>query len=208
MEIYANDDNSTVEKAFRPEYTAFVTIDVQNVFCHVARGPLWWTVRDQREINRTVYNLQNAVSSARESGMPIIHMRSPVRPSSEFDFYRLRPEAPDICLNKQECSAFEDDMQGRMASGSPLDDALSHHRIATLILSGYWLEICVKQTAESALKRGFNVAVLQDCSSPFDYSKKSHTLEEMKEKGVYVMNAPQFKFTHHQCDALALSGTN
>lgn len=193
MKIHANDNNiSNADTALGTRRTAFVTIDVQNVFCHVARGPLWWVVHDQRDINRTVHNIDNAALKAREKGMPVIHVRSMVRPQQEFDFYRMRPSSNDRCVLKRASSAFDDDEFNRSAVNSEIEKILKQEQIDTLVLSGYWLEICVKNTAESALRRGFKVSVLQNCTSPFDYSKKKLALDEMKEKGVLLMNAPHF----------------
>ncbi|MFN3701037.1 MAG: cysteine hydrolase [Alphaproteobacteria bacterium] len=172
--------------------TALVTVDVQNVFCHVARWSMGWVFPDQADINRSVKNLATILADRRRLNLPVFHVRSYLKPQSEYDFYRIRPEAQDTLIDKSEQSAFEDDEFGRRTHNGLLERALRQKDIDTLVIAGFWQELCVARTVESALHRKFNVVVLEDCTRPYDYAHQSSSKAAMQKNGAHMMAAANF----------------
>lgn len=170
--------------AQRPRQAALVTIDVQNTFCHTARFPLGWLVPDQIDVNHSVRVIGQMLRRARQSDVPVIHVRSPASSADEYDFYRIKPAPSDIDIRKYSRSAFD---EGGVSNA--FHAVLQAKSIDRLVLGGFWLEQCVQASAESALRHGFRVAVVRDACSPLDYARRRLALDEMAEKGAEIIRA-------------------
>lgn len=174
---------------------ALLTIDIQNVFCRFTDSRiLGWILRDQRDINRAVARtglLLDEVRRQQDENLPIMHVRSFVRLKTDFDFYRLMPDARDIQIFKRQSSAFNDDEDGFPAKSSGIEEILQENSVDKLVLTGFWLDMCVKKTAESALRRDFKVAVLHDCTAPYDYSEQKSSFLTLRKKGAEIISASE-----------------
>lgn len=184
MKNFSSDHFAFDESALAQKGGAFITIDVQKKFCHVARFRGGWLVPDQLDINHSVYMIGKMLKQARLNDIPVIHVRSAEPAADEYDFYRLKSQLSDIQVQKQSRSGFDDGAQT-----SVLNAVLRAKDIDRVVLSGFWLEQCVQATALSALNRGFRAAVVRDGCSPLDYSRRRNTLGQMKEMGVDIIRA-------------------
>lgn len=62
-----------------------------------------------------------------------------------------------------------------------LDEVLSNKSIKKVILTGVTTDICVQHTAAGAFFRGYNIAVLEDCTGAVTEDKHERALKYMNE---------------------------
>jgi isochorismate hydrolase len=88
-------------------------------------------------------------------------------PVDRPDFHLVKPARADMLFPKYSPSAFD-----RCVLGSYLE----HSGVENIILSGGYSSYCVAQTAEDAMKHGYNVFVAADCV--VDFFGAERTLSE------------------------------
>lgn len=191
------------QDASDPKTFAFLSIDVQRMFCDKLDLPDWLErYRDylsmlsvrQRTIDSIVDNIIAAQNSLREAGAQIIHVNAAIRPEALAQYYKVRSQPQDIEETKQLMSAFNDDEHGHPEFSSNLEEILQERGIRNLIVGGFHRNACVKHTVISALKRNFKVAVLSDCTlhhSDAVISPSNDDIDEMRRKGAFISNRQQ-----------------
>ena len=161
--------------------SALVVVDMQKDFCY-AKGKLFGGER----ITKIFESVSKAVSSAREK-MPVIFTQDWHRKDDpEFKIWpehcvadtegaeiidEIKVEKDDYIIKKRRYSAF---------FGTDLDLVLRELGVEMLYLTGVLTNICVLHTAGDAALRGYEVAVIKDCTealSDYDYE---YALKHMK----------------------------
>ncbi|MBB6634227.1 cysteine hydrolase [Cohnella thailandensis] len=161
----------------RPERTAVIVVDMQNVFCK-PEGALY--------VPRTegiIGNIKELTQAARAAGMPVVYLRHIVRGDGSDtgrmrDMYpnvneilkrgtpgveiieELEPEPQDIIVDKLFYSGFHD---------TDLDTILRAHDINTIIICGTVTNVCCETTVRDGAHREYKVIFLSDGNAAMDY---------------------------------------
>jgi ureidoacrylate peracid hydrolase len=182
--------------------SAVVVIDVQNDFCS-PQGVVRKYAEDLDWIEVGVGNSLRLVDLARSGGAPTFLVRSLMDNKYKLpsllkkhtslgienqickegtwgaEFYRLTPKAEDLVVTKHTNDAF---------LYTFLEPLLWKYSIRTVVLAGVFTEICVTETARSALQRGFEVVVVEDCTAGLSHRCASVALSELKALQVKVIS--------------------
>jgi ureidoacrylate peracid hydrolase len=168
--------------------TAFLTIDVQNDFCHPdgarARGG-----RDLAAVTAMVPRLEAALAAARQANVPVIHVQIVNSPWTDSpiwaeraafagglqspcqtgtwgaDFFGLVPLPDEYVLVKRRYSAFV---------RTELETVLASRGIQNLVLTGVTSHVCVESTARHAFMLDYRVLALDDCCAA--YAPQDHAV--------------------------------
>lgn len=96
-------------------------------------------------------------------------------------------------LNEDSYSAF---YIGENQQPTGLEQCLKDHGVTELYLAGMALEYCVKSTAEDALKKHFNVYLIEDAIAYFSLETKIAALKDLQDKGAKVIASKKLKFDY------------
>lgn len=185
-----------------PRSAAFVIIDMQNGFIDPA-SPLCVAGAAQ-----TVPACARALEAARRQGSPVFHVirsyasdgsdveacRWPVwneggRPLSELDPesaalpHELSAQPGDRVIVKPRFSAFFQ---------TQLDLILRRLGITTVVLAGTTTPNCVRSTCYDALSLGYNVVLLEDCTSSRTPEVQQANIEDMRFIGATVIDCDEY----------------
>ena len=72
--------------------------------------------------------------------------------------------------------------------GTPLERELRALEVRRLFIGGLTTEYCVRQTALDALKRGFDVVILEDAVRPIDETAQPRVLAELRAAGAVLLS--------------------
>jgi nicotinamidase-related amidase len=163
--------------------TALMIIDVQKEFC----SPLRW--RGTLQTRAVARDIAHAAPAFRAAGIPVyavyfvdaadIHMDAAREQMNRgTDHYKFHPAPQDRVILKNWNSAFRHgDVSARIHAAG--------HR--NLLLCGFNLNSCVKETAIDGASAGFNIRLLRDLcgndrENPEPYTSRAVT--KMKENGI------------------------
>jgi ureidoacrylate peracid hydrolase len=160
---------------------AVVVIDLQNDFC-APEGVIrrHGYAEDPEAIERAVERTIELCDALRRAGGPCIFVRSFMDDKYKLPnllrrhkalgltrqvckenswgagFYRIQLEEPDRIVTKHTNDAF---------LYTFLEPLLRKLEATTIVLAGVYTELCVEDTARSAIARGFHVVLAQDCTA-------------------------------------------
>jgi nicotinamidase-related amidase len=141
--------------------SALLVIDVQNDVMDGAFN------RDQ-----VIGTIKSLVSKARSQSIPVIWVQHsdnemPLHSKGWEIVADLVPDANEVRIYKTERSSFHK---------TPLADELSRLKVNHLFICGAQTNNCVRNTAHSALDRGFEITLIADAHTTTDYEWDSHTV--------------------------------
>ncbi len=172
--------------AHLPRNIALLVIDVQNRFCKA-----WPTDNDTANdnIDSTVDKICALTPAFRKAGIPVyaIHFTGPceagARDPNEIDFYKFKPDVSDILVRKEYTSSFNE---------TNLDELLKKRGIKSVLACGFYTSACVSDTVFAALKKGYNVALLEDMTSDGFIAPTSDKLfDTMRAQGIEIITSSQ-----------------
>lgn len=109
-------------------------------------------------------NIWVAHNCASAYGIPPMHAREYLPQLARSSFHSSLPvNDNDIVICKKNYSAFD---------GTDLDEVLASQNIKTILLSGIFLDICIRETALDAKKYGYDVYILKDMVASFRDSQE------------------------------------
>jgi nicotinamidase-related amidase len=120
--------------------------------------------------DRLIETIHTLAERARVSGIPVLYVRNnggegdpdePATPGWEI-YPALAPRPGEQVIDKAGPDAFE-------ATG--LQETLQAKRIGCLVLTGMQTELCIDITCRRALDLGYQVIVVEDGHSTFDFEK-------------------------------------
>jgi ureidoacrylate peracid hydrolase len=182
-----------ISDQLKPSTTALVVVDVQNDFCH-AEGVFGKKGFGLAHVERSVDNLLPFIARCRQSGMPVVFVRTIhsnwtdsdvwvsrmagagkqmliCRPDTwGAEFYRVEPQASDFIATKHRFSGF---------AGTDLELALRARGIETLLMTGCASNVCVETTARDGYCRDFRVIFVEDCCGAFSAEEHAATIANM-----------------------------
>jgi nicotinamidase-related amidase len=185
MPVDAPIDAAKLPPLIEPGRTALVVIDVQEDFVSPAGAPGRWGV-DLSILEPALTNVETLIAAARAKGVPIVFARVVTRPETDStallhlhqrkgrppqavaicragtsgaDYYRVKPKAGDIQIEKTLYSCFV---------GTDLDAQLKARRIDTLVIVGFTTDCCVDSTARDAFHRNYDVFVVSDACAAYE----------------------------------------
>jgi nicotinamidase-related amidase len=141
---------------------AFLIIDAQvNMFADEMRV---------YAADRLVETISTLAERARRSGIPVIFVRNnggkedPDEPGTPgWEIYpALAPRAGELVIDKAGPDAFE---------ATSLQQTLRSSGVGRLVLSGMQTELCIDTTCRKALELGYQVIVVEDGHSTFDFKE-------------------------------------
>ncbi|MGA9531688.1 MAG: cysteine hydrolase family protein [Anaerolineales bacterium] len=116
--------------------------------------------------------LEGLISSAKRAKVPLIYVRNngsegdpdePGTPGWELH-PRIKPVTEGVVIDKVSPDAFD---------GTVLEDHLQRLGVKELVIAGMQTEMCVRSTCLSALDRGFDVTLVEDAHTTFDFDEQS-----------------------------------
>jgi nicotinamidase-related amidase len=156
--------------------------DVAPAF-HAAGVKTYWVWMDDSKTDPALLKMREEIISL----LPPELRPKQAGPLTAPDFYLVRPAPGDGVVQKTEVSAFK---------GSDIDAQLKQEKVKTLFLTGFFAAACVRATAESAVGKGYNVVILEDCTDPY-YAGTSKEKARLMAKGIIFAPSqdvlPQFK---------------
>jgi len=179
-----------------PDRAALVMIEFQNEWL-AEDGGLRFLIEDEAEFEAAVDGGREALASAREAGMPVVHVGlrfSEGYPELRPAEHGLRAAIPraGTWLAESEGAAFHEDFQpaagelvprGRNGAsgfaGSDLDALLRERGIETLYLAGFALHVCVESTLREAHDLGYAAVVLEDATAAFNEEQRDYVLKHI-----------------------------
>ncbi len=175
-----------------PSRAVLVVIDVQNDFCH-PEGRAARTGRDVSAVDLAVKRLSATIAAARETGVPVVFVRTehgadldslgwrrrfdarltepnPVEDvncatgSWGAEFYGVEPVDGEAVVTKHRYSAF---------SSPEFRDVVRKLGRPSLLMTGVATEVCVENTMRAAVDLDLLASVVSDCSAT--YSPEDHS---------------------------------
>lgn len=160
-------------------------------------GKLYHLMKDQKQFADSIEHAKKALTSARESGLHIIHsglcfspdyrelgtadfgLRAAIRshktfqsdmPGCQFSTPFSPQEEEFIVRGRSGSSAF---------AGSNLDSYLRNNHIDILYIMGYALHVCVESTVRIAHDLGYKPILIEDATAAFTLEQKNHVLNDV-----------------------------
>jgi len=179
-----------------PERTALIVVDVQVDFVS-PQGALAAAGIDMAPLEAPLQRVEALLAQARTADVTPVLLRVVTRPESDSralrllnerkgeapealaicradtlgaDYYRVRPEAGDIEIQKTLYSGF---------IGTTLDAQLRRSGIDTLVVCGFTTECCVDCTVRDAFHRGYHCFVVADACAAYAPHLHDNTLESL-----------------------------
>lgn len=180
-----------VEELVHPRSAALLVVDMQNDFCD-SRGSLAVSGADPRLIQDMAPRLQRLLDAARQTGIPIVHVRTIHSrwTDSESWLGRLKGRAP-ICTPESWGAEYYPGFEPRSGEyvvtkhrysafiGTDLEQVLRALGRRSVIMTGEATNVCVESTARDAYMRDFFVAFLSDCTASTSQEAHDATLYTM-----------------------------
>jgi len=82
---------------------------------------------------------------------------------------------------------------GEHGQSTNLDEFLLSHGVKDLFIAGVVLEYCVQSTAEDALKKHYNVWLIEDAIASFSKESKEKILKDLQLKGAFITKSKELK---------------
>ena len=174
---------------YNAEDTALIVVDMQNDFCH-PDGELY--APESEEVIDDVNRLVDLVSVIEEYN--ILYTRDIHQENDpEFDQWG------EHCLEGTWGRSIHDDivLEGRRIAkdtydafyGSTLDAVLNLLGVESLIICGTLANVCVQETATSAIARGYDVNVVEDAVGYIEEEQKQRALDHIEFVGGHVIQS-------------------
>jgi nicotinamidase-related amidase len=136
---------------------AHVIIDVQREYCDPNFTPYFMRPRGNEYTASISKRIVTFADSLRQADIPtfVVYFSRGDKPEhAGGGFYKLTPAPGDILVAKDHNSAFQ---------GGHIDDELRRRNIKGLLISGFNLTACVRQTVIDARKHGYATHIVADC---------------------------------------------
>jgi ureidoacrylate peracid hydrolase len=185
----------TLAQKVSPQNSAVLVVDVQNDYC-APEGGLARLGVDMSAIAACVPKIATLVDGARQTGVPVIHIRTHVEAATESpawmelrlrrspdrprwcepgtwgaDFYRVAPEPGEIIITKHRYSGF---------INTNLDLILRSTGISSLIMTGVASNNCVDCTARDGFMNDYYIVFVDDCTAATNAAIHAATLATSK----------------------------
>ena len=161
---------------------ALIVVDMQKDFCY-ENGALFIG----EHVRKIFDPLRDVIERAREKGIPVIFTQDWHRvDDSEFEIWpkhciagtegaevidELDPKPSDIYVKKRRYSAF---------FSTDLDLTLRELGARSLVVAGVVTNICVLHTVADAVMRGYDVVVLEDCTTALSEEDHEYGIRHMR----------------------------
>ena len=178
-------DAALLPPMIAPARTALVIIDVQEDFVSPAGAAGHWGI-DLGVLEPPLRNIESLIEAARAKGVTLFFVRVVTRPETDsnalkmfhqrkgrppqslaicragtsgVDYYRIKPQAGDIEIEKPLYSTFV---------GTDFDAQLRARGIDTLVVVGFTTDCCVDCTVRDAFHRNYDVFVVADACGAYE----------------------------------------
>jgi nicotinamidase-related amidase len=178
-------DAAALPPMIAPARTALVIIDVQEDFVSPAGAAGRWGV-DLAALEPPLQKIEALIAAARAAGVTLAYIRVLTRPETDSDalkalhrrkglppqavaicragtsgadYYRIRPQAGDIEIQKPLYSSF---------IGTDFDARLRARGVDTLVVVGFTTDCCVDCTVRDAFHRNYDVFVVTDACAAYE----------------------------------------
>ena len=190
--------------ALSSKHTVLLIVDMQNGFIQ-SDSPL-----SIAGAEATIPSCVKVIEKARELGIPAVFIRreydadgstveavryktwagggrplskESANPSS-LDFAKeLQPQEGDLIITKPRFSAF---------FNTGLEKELKARSISSIILIGTTTPNCIRATGYDALSLGFNVVIIEDCTSSRSLEVQKANIEDMAFVGMQILSSKEF----------------
>jgi len=171
----------------RPEETALLTIDIQNIYMHLSDDPaerLRWTPFHDRMTNIVIPTVKRLQTHFRAQGMDVLHARIAclLEDGRDRSLSQKKPGWNYLLLPKDEVSSQIvpelTPLHGEIELTKTTDSALTgtnlrlilqNMGIKNVVMTGIFTDQCVSSTVRSLADESFNVIVVEDgCAAGTD----------------------------------------
>ena len=131
-------------------------IDVQK--CFIGKHP---------DLQQKAIEINKFAKAFRKAGGQVytIHFNTRGNNDTPPDFERYTPDESDVKIAKFYCSAFKE---------TGLDESLRANAHSRLLLSGFFFNVCVQDTALDAVRLGYEPALLKDMTDYFMWTARPY----------------------------------
>lgn len=135
---------------------ALLVIDIQK--CFIDKSP---------DLQQKAIEINKFAKAFRNAGGQVYTIHFTTRGSKETapDFERYTPDESDITIAKSYYSAFKQ---------TGLDETLQANAHSRLLLSGFFFNVCVQDTALDAVRLGYEPALLKDLTDYFMWTARPY----------------------------------
>lgn len=168
------------EQAIRYEgEVALLVIDVQKEFCDPSKK------RGNQQTEVIAKRIRALVPQFRQASVPVYAIyfdwsaKKKKKEASEVDFYEFQPEPEDVLVGKDRDSAF---------TGSDIEKILRKDGRKSLLVCGFNVSACVRDTVMDAREKGFDVTLLEDLAGNDNLNPRTPdaALKEMRQAGIEI----------------------
>lgn len=167
---------------------AILIVDVQNDYCHI-NGACARSGKDVSAADSIINPTKKLLQIAHLYSIPVIFIQTVHEKFTDSEawcrrmgggtgnicrrntwggeFYKLKPQEPDIIVEKHRYSAF---------IGTKLESVLSTLKAETLLIAGVATNVCVESTARDGYMLDYNVFLFEDCCAAFAYEEHKMAL--------------------------------
>lgn len=172
--------------AVRDNRLAHIIVDVQTELCAKKH-------RGTAVTERTAELIDGFSADIRAAGVPTIWLYIYNKVSDKYSpekylggFYKVQPHDSDYFVPKHYDSGFK---------ATDLGSLLERLGIDTLLLTGFYTDLCVKATALDGLGKGYSVSVVRDLtfSSELGVAHKWAALDNMQSRGVDIVSSREVR---------------
>lgn len=187
-----NGASKDLREAFKAASVGHVSIDVQKYYCDPAEGQSTWTTAETlKECDALADRVSGFADSMRGTAVkhfwvahtpfPLrrLHKGKSLKKMARNELYKVPVEDGDTIVAKKNFDVF---------SGTTFKHELKSRRVDTLLFTGLYLDQCVMESAKSAIRRGFNVAVVEDLTFCLPLLR-AKALAELEERGVVIVTS-------------------
>jgi nicotinamidase-related amidase len=159
---------------------ALLLIDIQKEFCDPTKS------RGNDETVVVSHRILSASFEFRAIGLPfypIYFTRSREEPLKKIDYYGFVPKAKDTVIQKNTDSAFD---------SSDIDSILKRDGHTDLLVCGFNLNACVRDTVLDAANNGFKVTLIRDLTGNDKWNDPAYArrnLDRMTDAGVTIITS-------------------
>ena len=192
-----------------PKVTAFVVIDMQNMFCAPgspaevpeSRGicePINQLCRELRELGGLVIWITSATVSANGKSDWEHFVRNFVAEDiQEKTIQALKPGGPgeqiwhELDVHEQDLQVRKNRYSALTPGSSMLQSLLSSQGIKNVLIGGTKTNICCESTSRDAMQLDYNVVMVEDCNAALSDEEHRSALENVIQQFGDVMTAEE-----------------
>lgn len=208
--FYYEDAPIPVQPQIRPDKTALLVIDLQNIYVkckRLSKETDRWSWFDRRLVGSVIPKLQTLIAHCRAEGISVIYARIACLDSEGKDrsLSQKKPGFNNLFLNKdswdsqiiEEIAPEPDEIvilktTDSALTGTNLRLILRNMGVDLVLCAGIFTDQCVSSTVRSLADESFDVLLIEDCCAAATHELHEHELRVLNWIYCQVVQAEDF----------------